>query len=424
MKKTIFIAASLATLLTGAAIAKEVVKNQEAVASEEWRSFIQPLVPVGGDLTKLILHPEDALVREEFYRDIFSQLAAGFFARIQEDPRYPDFWPLYSTAFNSGAPNPDNDYYVTPIDDNGTYKISGFRGTVKRVSFSIGTGTLYTLGTMDGGPIKSLGEYDLDQLNLGKDGAFEVIVSPERPKGYEGNWWKLSPGATNILVRQTSYDWLHEVDARLAIDRLDQPAIKPRPTAEELKQHMQELARYAEVSVRVTVGYFDSIRKKFGFNHVDYIDNSGWAPVVTQRYGYGAFDLAPDEALLVELRLPKCRYWSIHLTEDSGATLDYMNRQSSLNGFTAQVDSDGYFRTVISAKDPGIQNWLDNAGLRTGMIQARWENCDFWPDFKTTVIKVSEARKYFPANTSAISAEQRDAAIRLRRKGVQMRKRW
>lgn len=396
-----------------------------ALVSDEWHRFTDPLTAIGANMAGLLLHPDDADARYSMYRSLLAQLAAGFFAQLHADPQYPDFWPMYSSAFNSQAPNPDNSHYLTPIDDTGVYRISGFRGTVKRVSFSIGTGTLYTKGNMEGGAIRSLGEYDLDDLPLGSDGAFDVILSPERPAGYTGPWWKLGAGATNILVRQTSYDWLNEVDARLAIDRLDTAAAKPRPSPEQLAAQMLGLAQYAEFPVRVTVGYFNAIREKYGFNQLGCIDNSGWAPVVAQKYYYAAFDIAPDEALLVEAKLPKkSRYWSMHLAEEIGATLDYVNRQTSLNGFTARPDADGYFRCVISAQDPGVPNWLDTMGLRNGIVQTRFEGCDSWPEFKSSVIKVADVRQHLPADTPVVTSAQRDAAIRLRRKGAQMRKRW
>ena len=41
------------------------------------------------------------------------------------------------------------------------------------------------------------------------------------------------------------------------------------------------------------------------------------------------------------------------------------NRQSSLNGHQAVLDPDGVFRAVISARDPGVPNWLDTGGVIT-----------------------------------------------------------
>ena len=120
----------------------------------------------------------------------------------------------------------------------------------------------------------------------------------------------------------------------------------------------------------------------------------------------------------------KCRYWSIHLLDDYGYSIDWMNRQTNINGFMAKVDKDGIFRTVISAKDPGVPNWLDTTGYQTGAIQVRWEKCNEWPGHKTTVVKVADIRKYLPVETATVTLEDREAAIRLRRKGAQMRKRW
>ena len=41
-----------------------------------------------------------------------------------------------------------------------------------------------------------------------------------------------------------------------------------------------------------------------------------------------------------------------------------------------------------------------------------------------TKVKVAEVRDLLPADTPVVTPEQRDAMIRLRRKGAQMRKRW
>lgn len=395
------------------------------IASKEWGAYIDPFRSIAERTAAELLHPDDAQLRQEMYCALFSELAAGYLALLHADPRHPDFWPLYNPAFRVQASNPDIVYHVTPVDDAGTYKISGFRGTVRRVSFTIGTGTLYTRGTMDGGAINALAEYDLDDLSLDEDGSFEVVLSPEQPKDYQGDWWKLGAGATHIMVRQFSYDWLGEVNARLAIERLDLPAIKPRPGVETLIKNMTDLARWTEGSVQVSIGFFKMVRNKIGFNRVGYTDNTDWAPVVNQRYAYGGFDLAQDEALIVEAMAPHCRYWSIQLTDDFGVNLDWINRQTSLNGHTARVDEDGVFRAVISARDPGVPNWLDNAGYRTGAIQVRWEYCDKWPEEHiTNKVKVAEVRDYLPAGTPRISSEQRDVAIRVRRKGAQMRRRW
>jgi hypothetical protein len=53
---------------------------------------------------------------------------------------------------------------------------------------------------------------------------------------------------------------------------------------------------------------------------------------VGQFYYEGAYELLPDDALIVEAKVPdKCSYWSVILTNDIYETTDWYNNQSSLN---------------------------------------------------------------------------------------------
>jgi hypothetical protein len=105
-------------------------------------------------------------------------------------------------------------------------------------------------------------------------------------------------------------------------------------------------------------------------------------------------------------------------------SVDWMNRQSSLNGLTARLDDDGKLRIVISLADPGVPNWLDTAERNTGMIYGRWTECSEAPQTRTLKVKLGEIRAHLPPATPSVSPAERDAAIRLRRKAVQMRRRW
>ena len=409
------------------AMAEESDADIKATVSSEWHALIDPLGPIAEKMTGYLSDPQNPQLRREFYRNLYSAISVGFLGLTNADARHPDFFPYTTQAFSAFANNPDNDYYAVPIEDSGVYKITGYRGTVKRVDFQIGAGLLIPRGIVDQYYLgKNLGNYDLDDdVHKKKDGSFEAILSKERPAGYKGDWWPLKEGASNILIRQISYDWIHEVDARLAIERLDTPAVKPRPTTEELEANLRQIAGWTETTFGASAKFIQTVRAEMGVNKIAYKNMAAYAGHLTQRYAYGGFDLQPDEALVVEARMPKqCRYWSIHLVDDQGYILDWMNRQTNINGFTAKVDKDGIFRAVISAKDPGVPNWLDNAGYKTGAIQVRWEKCSEWPEHKVTVVKTAEVRSVLPKETAVVTAEARDEVIRLRRRGAQMRKRW
>lgn len=393
----------------------------------EWRDYLEPLNSVADRLSGWLEKPEDSQLRHEFYKTILLNASSGYLAWLYADDQHPDFYPFISIAHNSYVPNPDFVYSHSPLSDDGVYRISGFRGTVKGVDFQLGTGQLMARGVIDGNLLGvAKANYDLDDhATLGDDGSFDVILSPERPEGYDGDWWHLPPETSHIMARQMSYDWLNEVDGRLAIERLDRPAIKPRPTSEQLATQIRGMLTWTESIVDVTADWSRRFTGHADVNKLEYATPAEFALLQGQRYAWGRFELADDEALIIEAKVPdEVRYWGIDLHDDLNIVIDWMNRQSCLNGFTSTPDSDGYVRYVVSAKDPGVPNWLDNAGYAKGMICARWQRCDEYPEHATKVVKLSELRDHLPADTPVVSAEQRDADIRLRRKGLQMRRRW
>jgi hypothetical protein len=129
--------------------------------------------------------------------------------------------------------------------------------------------------------------------------------------------------------------------------------------------------------------------------------------------------------LLLEAKVPeKCKYWSFLVGDEQFLTIDWMQHQSSLNGFQARIDKDGIVRIVISPTDPGVPNWLDTGGYKRGIIQVRWNNCTAAPNPVATKIKLAEVRAHVPAETPAINAAERENTLRDRRLGAQMRQRW
>jgi len=399
--------------------------NTVSTVSAEWRRYIEQLAPLGERAAALAPGSHDAQWRHELYEFLFSQIAVAYVGRMHNDPKYPDLAPMYNQIFNQGFPNPDDSYYLTPIEDDGVYKISGYRGTVRLIYFEVGSGTTVPYGTGTLGPSK--GVWDVDTLRQGEGGSVEVILSPARPEGYDGDWWKLEPGSTYFIVRQRSYDWLGEVDGRFAIERLDLPAARPRPTAPQLDTNLSNIAVWAETFAKLSLDgpWVKHMRSAGLVNTVKAKDYSAASGLGNQRYVEGLFDLEADEALIIETEIPQdCSYWNFQLVDDFWRSLEWVHRQSSLNGFSARLDGDGKFRAVISSQDPGIPNWLDTVGRKTGMIYGRWTNStsDIAPTVKK--VKVTEVREHLPRDTPAVTAQERDASIRLRRKGAQLRRRW
>jgi hypothetical protein len=153
------------------------------------------------------------------------------------------------------------------------------------------------------------------------------------------------------------------------------------------------------------------------------IDEMGGLP--QQAYYDGMHEITDDEALILETDLPReSRYWQALVGDDRFCTVDWVNRQSSLNDHQAVIDSDGRFRAVISRLDPGVPNWLDKGDYPWGVIQMRWNRASDHPDPTITKVPFSAVRNHLPADTPVVTPEERRELLRARREGAQLRRIW
>ena len=352
-----------------------------------------------------------------------SILASGYLCRVYTDARRPVFMPLWNYAINQGGPDPDYVYSTTEVDPDGVYEISGHRGTTRFVEITQQTfDMMSTAQITQGSPVPHT--HDLDDLDLDADGGFRVVLSRHRPAGHEGDWWELDPRTRRLLMRKCSCDWAGEVDARVAINRLDDSGADMG--AEETARRFSELATWVTGMIGFDMGLVRYYREHHGVNTLvrsSKIDSIGGLP--TQAYYDGIYEIGDDEALLVETDLPRqARYWQALVADDRFCTVDWVNRQSSLNDVQAHVDSDGRFRFVVSARDPGVPNWLDKADNPWGMIQLRWNRASDHPDPTMVKVPVDEIRAHVPADTPVVTPAEREVQLRRRREAAQLRRIW
>ncbi|HZP29118.1 MAG TPA: hypothetical protein VFC99_09210 [Acidimicrobiia bacterium] len=389
-----------------------------------WADQMRALERVGDNLIAK-WRPDGATPAEvqDMNKLALSILACGYLCRVYTDSRRPVFMPLWNYAFNQGGPDPDYVYSTTEIDAGGVYRISGYRGTTRFVEITQQTFDMMSPTDMGaGGPVPET--HDLDDLALGADGSFSVVLSAERPAGHDGDWWQLDPRTRRLLMRKCSCDWNHELDARVAIERLDDGGADMTP--EETARRFADLAAWIEGMIGFDMQLVRYYREHHGVNtflRSTKIDSMGGLP--KQAYYDGIHEIDDDEALIIETELPKeCRYWQALVADDRFCTIDWVNRQSSLNDVQAHIDSDGRFRAVISRLDPGVPNWLDKADYPWGVIQMRWNRASDYPD--PTIVKVpfADVRAHLPADTPVVTPEQRREQLRIRREGAQLRRIW
>ena len=147
----------------------------------------------------------------------------------------------------------------------------------------------------------------------------------------------------------------------------------------------------------------------------------------TNLYAGGVFELAPDEALVIENRIPVApNYIGFQLANLWGESLDYANRLGSLNGHQMHIDGDGVRRLVVAHRDPGVPNWLDTSGHREGFLAPRWAYSETpapedWPSITARKVPFDQIRSHLPASTPRVTPQQRREQIAVRQRHVQRR---
>lgn len=389
----------------------------------EWERMIDGLRPLGDAMRARV--PErlrsDPQIMAEAMRLLLSGLTRAIPDALVGDRRHPLFVPELNIAQNIFQPNADTIYKACLIEPGGSYVIKGDRGTVRMVILAqMGPDTLRT-----GKHHPLLGTIDFDTLKLDAQGHFELVISPERPVDYVGDWRPLDPLCEKFMVRVVACDWGVEREPRFGIARLDVDAPKGRPSVDMLHHAFAEIPDIVAVCALAFPTHVEELRAQGHINALKIFDVSQMSGLAGQFYYEGAYDLADDEALITEVKVPaRSRYWSIILTNELYETTDWYSNQASLNDKQGVVDSDGVFRTVISARDPGVPNWLDTAGYPAGAIQGRWFEASDKPMPTITKVKLADVLHHLPADTPRITPPQRAIALRNRRLAAQMRIIW
>lgn len=389
---------------------------------QPWATYVD-LLKAASEVELQLWEPQDEQLRAELYRQFAMNLSQGYFLYFQADPFYPDWAPFENSVFLA-QPNPDAVYHYSAVNGQGTYRVSGNRGNVPVAGFATGKNMI----GMANPPGPGFNNYDLDMLDIAEDGSFDVVFSSERPPGYQGNWLYLHPESRFLLLRQFSYDWGREREVKVCIEYLDDQALRPRMSVATIDQQLRELfGGYVKRLSQLCQGILANSRKSRPLHQMQMTTYAelGNGDDWPQAYYECVYDLQPDEALILETELPEQMvYWNIQVVDALWNQVELVHRQSSLNGHQAQVDSDGRFRAVLSVEDPGVANWLDSGSHLKGMLIGRWYRSSSHPTPTLTKVKFAQLRDHLPPDTLMLTPAQRAEALRERRVGAQMRRRW
>ena len=363
----------------------------------------------------------DPLLQQEVARLAIEAIASQTLGWLGGDGDHPQFMPAIGQVLNVGQPNADTVYRSAAITPAGTYRLRGRAGSLRMAVISeVGP---RAEGSATIGAHRAV--HDLNALSFDADGRFDVLLSVERPAEHAGDWWQLSPTTNMLMMRLVSCDWSNEREPTIAIERLDVPPQRPRASADAMEARLRAMHYPIEFMALMFVDHHQQLRDEGFINRFKVFDLSQAGGLAGQFYYEGAYELADDEALIVEAKAPDiCRYRSLILTNEIYETTDWVNNHASLNDVQAPLDADGVLRIVVSARDPGVPNWLDTAGCARGVIQGRWTDCDSQPIPTVTKIAAGAVRDHLPPETGTVTPEQRETLIRERRSALLQRSLW
>ena len=378
-----------------------------------WRDLCRRLEAVGEQLLSEP-YPAADTDRAEGFAHLADQVLCWLGWSLEHaDPTAPFFMRQNDLVTQWGGPNADNVYRHARIDATRRYRITGRMHGAQDFILALRAGFMHqqTWGT--------LAEYTASDLGIGPGDEFEIILGNgvANTGGPGVHVLPVPEGAVMASIREYYIDWRSEEPALFTIECLDDVAPPQRVGARQLVERFDEAASGVEHSMRYWNQYMIDERAAR-------IDNSFAGSLQVEkglaaaRYAFCFWDLADDEALVVDTGVPPARYWSFQIYVPGWFELvDPVSRITSRNHTQTQILDDGRVQMVVSPSDPGVANWLDTGGRGQGLCTLRW----FWPegDGEPTptarVLKVDALAELLDSGHLVIDADQRRAELAERR---------
>lgn len=289
-----------------------------------------------------------------------------------------------------GGNSPDADYHNFPVSHKYQYRLRGTRG--KAPFFSIQAQSMsFDLVKLEP-KLRLTGVITDEQLSFDSDGYFEVLIAENKPDDYEGLWLPLDEDSFVVAIREYHHDRLAEGEPEFTVEVLEDTG-PPEPLSdEEVAKRLNKVAFMSRFWFNARQWYPELLEtenvNRFQVNEQgDEQRSEELALAADVQYILGGWQLATDEALVIEGKAPDSPYWMIQITDRWLETADFRRRQVHFNNHTVTLDEQGNFQIVIAAENLGLPNWLDNGGRTEGFMAFRWAYTSSPPVLRTRVIK-------------------------------------
>ena len=187
--------------------------TEKVLNGEAWTEFCD-LLKKAGDVVLREELTTSAFDRAEGLRYLSRLLRAGLMSFAEgTGPLHPEFRAMPELV-KMGLDNPDNYYVSASVNGRHRYRIRGNRRTIHYLSFAAQNQNFAARDRLSGGA----GHLEDRELSLDEDGGFEIVASQDEQAG---NWLRMAPDTSQILVRQTFLDRRNEQPVDLQIECLD-----------------------------------------------------------------------------------------------------------------------------------------------------------------------------------------------------------
>jgi hypothetical protein len=343
-----------------------VTAGEDLASGKAWSGFCAALAEAASDLARPTA-PGTPIDLAEGHRYLTHMVRSAFELIVEGgDPRFPRLTPSLHETLKLGWDNPDNLHLNAHIRGAYDYRLWGSRGDAHYASIAVYGGS-YARG---GG--STVAYVELDDLELGPDGGFDVILSARE---HPGNWVRLDDETTTLMIRQTFWDRSSETPGVFRIERVGAEGPPPPLSTEFMEAALRRAARYIRGTNRIFFDFADRWREcPNTFVPGDEERQAALQGIPGNRMVYGWWKLGPEEAAVIDFTPPACRYWGFALSNYWGQSFDDRSRPVHTNARRARARGDGSIRLVVAHRDPGLAdaNWMDTAGHAEGVWNFRW----------------------------------------------------
>ena len=359
----------------------------------------------------------DRAAGESFLRGITTYALAAALNLATEQPlmaALPD--PNERLGFN----NPDNLYYVTRVSDQDSYTISGRRGPRGLPHPGVREWTArkrqrrgcdHRLDRRQR-PAPCRRRLLLDHAERGAPGAGRLDASAARHR---------QPAGALLLPR------LGERGAGLDLDRQGR-----RRRLASARDHTRDRGGHARRRSFNDRASSTVLRRRASLLYcaraqlLRHVAQGQQGTNVQQWQLVGNYDLTEDQVLLIEIKdVPQAKYASLMAATPWLDTFEFIHHQVSLNRAQVRVDGDGHIRYVVSARDPGVPNWIDTTGQVHGVLFGRWQEVEgeLGLEYAPTlsVLDLGDLRAALPSDTPTVTPEERTTQLALRQQLLEAR---